>query len=382
MLSVLKALLGVATLLPIHVVGHGTLTAPSLRAHPYAPDRVCVVPSGTEDAGPHIIRAAHRCNHGGTVFFPPGDYLIATAVDLTFLDRVDFAIWGSISFTQDADHWKSRTFKYKFQDARLFWRFGGTHVNIYGNGRGVIEGDGPYWSAAMKEDSTVERPILFGTDGLHHATISETPAHNTDGWDTYRSSKIVIQDSVIINTDDCVSFKPNSTSVIVQNLDCSNSHGISVGSLGQYQGEVDLVEDLYIYNVTMTNAGNFARIKVWPGVPPDTTDSTSGGGLGMVRNVTYDHLYSNGNDEVITLTQCYFAVNQTVCDRYPASLEIKDVTFKNFEGTTSAKYDPKVGSLVCHDITATNINVNPPSGEKGTYECVNVGNSNLYINCV
>jgi galacturan 1,4-alpha-galacturonidase len=213
----------------------------------------------------------------------------------------------------------------------------------------------------MKEDSTVERPILLGTDGLHHATISGLTMRNSPNWFNLisNSSNILITDitllvdpqpketpakvrlalhpendalaydlehrrlgyisqlqychsefcdyqhgwyasqqssrSALISSD-CVSFKPNSTSVIVQNLECSNSHGISVGSLGQYQGEVDLVEDLYIYNVTMTNAGNFARIKVWPGVPPDTTDSTSGGGLGMVRNVTYDHLYSNGND--------------------------------------------------------------------------------------
>jgi len=28
-------------------------------------------------------------------------------------------------------------------------------------------------------------------------------------------------------------------------------------------------------------------------------------------------------------------------------MTISDVTFKNFDGTTSKKYDPKVGTLVC-----------------------------------
>jgi len=56
----------------------------------------------------------------------------------------------------------------------------------------------------------------------------------------------VIQNSVIDNGDDCVSFKPNSTDVVVQGLRCNGSHGISVGSLGQYKGEVDIVKNLYV----------------------------------------------------------------------------------------------------------------------------------------
>lgn len=50
---------------------------------------------------------------------------------------------------------------------------------------------------------------------------------------------------------DCVSFKPNSTFVLVQNLFCNGSHGISVGSLGQYVGEFDIVSDVYVYNVSL-----------------------------------------------------------------------------------------------------------------------------------
>ncbi|KAL3439799.1 putative exopolygalacturonase A [Aspergillus insuetus] len=411
------------------------LVAPHIQAHPYAPGnfrpavprrehghgKVCTVKSHNGDAGPDIVAAARKCNHGGTVYFPAGVYEIATAVDLTFLQDIDFAIHGTISFLQDAKYWETQTFKYDYQGAKLFWRFGGKNVNIYGNDKGVIDGNGPYWWGQMANDSTTQRPIMFGTDGLHHATISgltmrnppnwfnlianssdilisdlslqvdpqpkETPAKNTDGWDTYRSSNIVIQNSVIINTDDCVSFKPNSTSVIVQNLSCTGSHGISVGSLGQYIGEVDQVEDVYVYNITMANAGNFARIKVWAGAEA-SADGLSGGGMGTVRNVTYDHLYSNGNDEAITLTQCYYAVNQTMCDRYPASLEISDVTFKNIWGTTTKKYDPRVGSLVCsspdvcHDIHATNIHLDPPSGNTATYTCVNLADSELDINCV
>jgi galacturan 1,4-alpha-galacturonidase len=53
---------------------------------------------------------------------------------------------------------------------------------------------------------------------------------------------------------DCVSFKPNSTDMVVQNMFCDGSHGISVGSLGQYAGEFDIVENVYVYNISMYNA--------------------------------------------------------------------------------------------------------------------------------
>jgi galacturan 1,4-alpha-galacturonidase len=70
-----------------------------------------------------------------------------------------------------------------------------------------------------------------------------------DGWDLYRSDAIVIQNSYISNDDDCVSFKPNSTNVVVQNLVCTGSHGISVGSLGQYLGETEIAGKLTLFSL-------------------------------------------------------------------------------------------------------------------------------------
>jgi Glycosyl hydrolases family 28 len=58
-------------------------------------------------------------------------------------------------------------------------------------------------------------------------TFSLFPAGS--GWDIYRSDDVTITNSQITNQDDCVSFKPNSTNVLVQNLICNGSHGISVG---------------------------------------------------------------------------------------------------------------------------------------------------------
>lgn len=66
-------------------------------------------------------------------------------------------------------------------------------------------------------------------------------------------------------------FKPNSTNIIVSNMHCNGSHGISVGSLGQYAGETDIVANVSVTDITMLNAENGARIKVFGGNPSPST---------------------------------------------------------------------------------------------------------------
>lgn len=225
------------TQLPLFPIFEAYPKVPAAWQTPLGPNRnrVCTVYPDEHDAGPKILAAARKCNHGGTVYLPEGHYKISTSLDLTFLDHIDFAIYGTIAFDDNIGIWPDQTFHYPYQNAALFWRFGGTDVNIYGGGQGVIDGKGQTYWTAMTSNPNVERPTLFGTDGLHRSTItgltmknspgwfniitnsknvliselsllvevtnSSSPARNTDGWDTYRSTNIVIQNSVIKNTD-------------------------------------------------------------------------------------------------------------------------------------------------------------------------------------
>ncbi|KAI0840402.1 glycoside hydrolase family 28 protein [Hypoxylon sp. FL0890] len=392
--------------------------------------RYCHVKQGCHekrDDAPHILEALQECNNGGTVVFDKS-YLIGSPLDLRFLKHVDIVITGDIAFDDsDVYYWQNNSFKYTFQNQSTFWKLGGEDVHIYGDlaleeGKSVIDGRGEAYWEAVQTDTALLRPILLALDGMKGATMSNlrmrnppnwfniianssdiiisdmdlraeslngTKIPNSDGWDTYRSDHVVIQDSYIHNTDDCVSFKPNSTNVVVQNLECIGSHGISVGSIGQYPNETDIVENLYIYNISMTNASDFARIKVWPGIETNfQTNLAGGGGTGYVRNVTYDLLHSINNDRAITITQCYGQSNETLCNEYPANLTIDDVTMKNIYGTTSAKFDPEAGTLVCSapdrckNIRVQNITVAVPSGRPPVYECRNMENDLLQLTCV
>ncbi|KAK1238531.1 hypothetical protein MKX07_006677 [Trichoderma sp. CBMAI-0711] len=337
-----------------------------------------------------VTETFKRCNRGGTVVLNE-EYVIASPLDLTFLESVDVAITGTIKFTNDIDFWVVNSFKYDFQNSSAFWRFGGKDVNIYGGGHGLIDGNGQAWYDRFAWFNLIANSsdILVSDIDIAVKSESKNPAKNGDGWDTFRSDSVVIQDSYVNNSDDCVSFKPNSTNIIVQGMQCNGSHGISVGSLGQYPAEYDIVENVYVYNISMSNASDGARIKVWPGTDtPFEPGLSGGGGAGYVKNVTYDTFYNNNNDWAIEINQCYGQSNQTICDQYPSNMTISNVVFKNMWGTTSKKYDPKVGTLTCSstekcvNIAAKNISVVNPSGRIPQWICTNVDESLLDINCV
>ena len=107
----------------------------------------------------------------------------------------------------------------------------------------------------------------------------------------------------------------------VQNLHCNSSHGISFGSLGQYVGEVDIAENVYVYNISMNDTTDGARIKVWPGNQAELSgDLQHGGGTGSVKNVTYNTMSIKDVDYAVGISQCYGQRNNTLCNEYPVGL--------------------------------------------------------------
>ncbi|KAI9692354.1 MAG: Exopolygalacturonase X-1 [Bathelium mastoideum] len=407
---------------------------PSLQVapkHPYRPlpqspkrNKTCVVKShddGVTDDSQYFLNALHQCNDGGHVLLPEDKkYIIGTALNLTFLNHIDIELQGYLQFTNDTDYWQANSFRQIFQNVTTFWQLGGTDVNFYGGG--TIDGNGQVWYDLYAQNIYILRPVLLGTIGLQSGSFvnlnlryspeyynfvanstnvlfsgisisgfskSNNTAKNTDGWDTYRSSNIVIQNSTINNGDDCVSFKPNSTEMLVQNLHCNGSHGISVGSLGQYVGETDIVENVYVYNISMSNATDGARIKVWPGSPAELSgDLQGGGGTGMVNNITYDTMHVTNVDYAIEVTQCYGQSNLTLCNEYPSNLTISNILMEGITGTTSTKYEPISGYVVCSsenvcsNITVQGVDVTTPTGVTNQFTCGDVDEGLLMnINC-
>ncbi|KAJ0360461.1 hypothetical protein COL154_007555 [Colletotrichum chrysophilum] len=358
----------------------------------------CQVAGGTSDDSPAILAALKQCNNGGTVVLDK-TYTIGSVLQTEDLSNIAIQLSGTVSLSTDLSYWQKNSIQLTYQDAYTAWAIGGSNIHIYGGGS--YNGGGDAWYAAGKTGPIMLTLLNAKNVLVEHITMNKSPfwhnlvegctnvtyshvnmnsvqtsgkqAQNTDGWDTYRSSQVTITDCTVINGDDCVSFKPNSTDITVKNLYCQGSHGISVGSLGQYAGQVDIVRNIYAKNITMVNASNGARIKAWGGSASPT--STSGGGTGVVQNVTFDTFTMKNVDLPIVIDQCYMT-SAAACAQHPSGVTISDVHYIDVTGTggKAAEVVSMVCSDVCQDITATGTKL---VGTKGgaEYICKNVAST-------
>ncbi|OJD34149.1 glycoside hydrolase family 28 protein [Diplodia corticola] len=389
----------------------------------FARNRTCIVDShndGTTDDSEYIAAALESCNGGGHVLFPrTQSYVINEPLDMTGLSSVDIDIQGYVKFTDDIQHWLDNTFDLGFQNASSFFKLGGSDVNVYGGG--TIDGQGQAWWDNYAKNKHDRRPVLFAIEDMHGGSVSDLALvnspfwhnfvanssevvftnisirsvsnnqnfeKNTDGWDIYRSDHITVQNSTVTNGDDCVSFKPNSTNILVQNMSCNGTHGMSVGSLGQYPDRTDFVENVLVRNADMYNSSEGARIKVWPDAFSEKSATlVGGGGRGRVRNVTYDGMWLDNVDYGLTITQCYGQDDEEECFKHPSKLNITDVTFRNIRGRSNRVFAPIVAHLVCSspdtcdNIVAENVDIRTINGSN-LVTCRNMDEGLLDLNCV
>ncbi|TDL18018.1 glycoside hydrolase family 28 protein [Rickenella mellea] len=356
-----------------------------------------VTASGGDDA-PAFLSAVQKCTQ--VTIDKDTTLNISTRLNMTGLNDRRIKLKGTIKFNPDIAYWAGNGFSFPFQTQITFWIFGGNNIRI--DGGGTIDGSGQAWYDAFAANSSLLRPITltvfqaqnvvieditmlnspewfnFVNEGKHvsynNIRISATTSSvnriaNTDGWDVYRSDDVSITNSNINNGDDCVSFKPNATNIIVNNLVCNGSHGISVGSLGQFPGVFDIVENVTASNIRISNAQNGARIKAWAG--PNV-------GSGIVKNIVFEHFIESNNDNPVIIDQCYMT-NATACAQFPSNTFIQNVVFNDISGTSSGSTKSVVASLKCspdgrcEDVTVSNFNLTPPAiYAPAAYACQNV----------
>ncbi|KAJ7491241.1 glycoside hydrolase family 28 protein [Mycena latifolia] len=346
------------------------------------------------DDSPHFLSAVHACSK---VTIPSFTTLnISTRLNMTGLRNKHIELQGTLRFNPNIPYWSGNGFSFPFQTQITFWILGGKNIVL--DGGGTLDGAGQDWYDTFASNSSLLRPIIMTLfqatnvlvkdikmlnspewfnlvnegknvtcDNIHINAVSNSSNRpvNTDGWDVYRSDQVTIKNSIINNGDDCVSFKPNSTNIIVSDLNCNGSHGISVGSLGQFAGMFDIVENVTSTNIKMSNAQNGARIKAWAG--PNV-------GSGIVKNVTFANFIESNVDNPVVIDQCYMT-NATACAAFPSNTFIQDIWFTDISGTSSG---PVVASLACSpDGRCNDVNVNnftlasAPSGP-AEFTCQNV----------
>ncbi|KAK4687281.1 hypothetical protein P7C73_g2838, partial [Tremellales sp. Uapishka_1] len=401
----------------------------SNNSHVQVDGAVCTVTAigGGEDDGPNLLYAFNLCNTDALINLP-SYYQVDTVLN-TYLHNVEVRLTGGIAYKPDIAYWSPNSIYLTYQNATTYWFFSGDSVTFHGGG--TIDANGQTWwdyfalnpnaGVAGGSSRTFARPIPLTVGNASNIVVQDisiinspfwtnfvyqsknitydsiriralssnasAPAANSDGWDIYRSDSVTISNSNIVNDDDWrvfVSFKPNCTNMLVENLVCNGSHGVSVGSLGQYYGEVDIVANILVRNISMMNAQNGARIKVFGG--SNDTHSVSGGGTGYVNNVTYQDFNNTNVDNPILITQCYEST-LAQCAITPATLTISNVHFINVVGTASGVVaNNTVATLecsaMCQNITATGTSLRPHNGTTEQFLCANLANESLLdFNC-
>jgi polygalacturonase len=87
---------------------------------------------------------------------------------------------------------------------------------------------------------------------------------------------------VIFNGDDTIAVQSGSRNVLFKGGTIGyQSHGMSIGSLGQNQASFANVSNITFNDITVVNAVYAARFKSWPG------------GQGLAKNITWSDVYQS-----------------------------------------------------------------------------------------
>lgn len=105
---------------------------------------------------------------------------------------------------------------------------------------------------------------------------------NTDGANTIQSRNITLTNWLVVNGDDSISLKGNSSDITITDSTFSTGLGISIGSIGQYKDVFETVENVFVSNCTYTNTTHAVYIKTWTGDQVDYPPNGGGGGLGCM----------------------------------------------------------------------------------------------------
>lgn len=264
-------------------------------------------------------------------------------------------------------------------DGTLYWfQFSGASVNYIGTPNvttGWIYSYGQQWWDANPTNGTgiAARPHLISfntTNGslqyfksrkpigwnvaLSGTNITATNAiidavsdsssfpFNTDGFDV-QGNNITITDSLIYNGDDAIAVQTGSHNILfARNTIGYQSHGMSIGSLGQNQAAYANVSNVTFDSNTVISAVYAARFKSWEG------------GQGLAKNITWSNIKVYNVTFPIYVTQTYTNQGSTqtqiengaVSERpNNSSVVMESFNWVNFTGTINT-FKPGDGSCV------------------------------------
>ncbi|KAH2841251.1 hypothetical protein KXW08_008316 [Aspergillus fumigatus] len=357
-------------LLPLAVIADAT-TGQSHR-------RTCVVKAGgseSVDDTPAILNAFRRCGKEGRIVFQNTTYHVNSVMNTSGLHNCDIDLYGTLLWGTNISYWLSNSLDVGYQNQSTAWVMGGKNIRFNGHGYGTLNGNGQVWYDFVKSVSnyprrphalTVARASNSVFQGLRFlqsqmcTTTNGNSAHNTDGADTIYSSHITFNNWTVVNGDDSISTKANSTDILITNSVFYRGLGIAIGSIGQYK---DVFETIERVRRTSREQVNY---------PPNG----GGGGLGYASDISASNLHAyNLRGAPFTISQCTtFARAPSNCTS--SKFQIRDLRIEDVTGSSTTDV---VASFQCSavkpctEIQIQNVNLQLANGTMADeYLCGNV----------
>ncbi|KAI5310746.1 hypothetical protein KEM55_002649 [Ascosphaera atra] len=270
-------------------------------------------------------------------------------------------LWSS-----NLTYWLGNSLDVGYQNQSTAWLLSGKNINFDGHGYGTFDGNGWAWYDKIHDSNHPRRPhalTVTGTEGgvfkglrfLRSQMWSLSVIHskdllfedfyvnnldekgqsspNTDGADTIYSSNITFNNWDVTNGDDSISAKANSTDITITNSILRKGLGIAIGSIGQYDNQVEIVERLRVNNVTFKGTQHAVYFKTWTGEAVGVPPNGGGGGLGHASNNTFTNLHLKDlRGTPFTISQCttYDGANPNCTS---SKFQVRDEYFANITGS-------------------------------------------------
>lgn len=144
--------------------------------------------------------------------------------------------------------------------------------------------------------------VLLQDIYVNSSSSSGNPARNTDGADTIFSDNIHFDRWTVVNGDDSISMKANSTNILITNSTFYNGLGVAIGSIGQYKGVYERIENVTATDVVFHKTLHGGYVKTWTGEQVNYPPNGGGGGLGCEYFVV--NLCSGSEDSFLRMISC------------------------------------------------------------------------------
>jgi polygalacturonase len=352
--------------------------------------KTCEVQSGdpTGDDTTAVLSAFASCKQDGHILFKNTTYYIQQAMNTTGLQNVDIELLGTLEWPANLSniaYWLNNSLPIGFQNQSVAWLLGGDNIRFYGHGYGTLFGNGddwyiynnytsnlhgrPHaisfysmtnslisglrfvksqmWTSTVTRSENVELSDIYVNNSCSAAAIAAVGEGrcntNTDGVDTIYANNITLLRWTVESGDDSISMKQNSTNIYMANNTFVKGYGYAMGSIGQYEGEFEVIENITAVDTYCYDTAWAGRVKTWTGRRTGSPPNGGGGGLGYARNISFTNFTLHNVEMAWYITQCtsYNGV-EGGCDT--SQFRIEDMHWGDTRGTTQGR---TVASLQC-----------------------------------